>query len=77
MNSIPHLLLLTSDPGVLADVSKEGSVCWWHMACGRVLGVHNNMLLEYDPSTLAPLGLVVAKDELNGRQVAAEISEYL
>jgi hypothetical protein len=45
-------------------------VCWWHMACGRVLGVHNGMLLEYDAATLAPLGLVVGKDELAGRQVA-------
>jgi len=28
------------------------------------------MLLEYDPSTLAPLGLVVGKDELGSRQIA-------
>jgi hypothetical protein len=27
-------------------------------------------VLEYDPSTLAPLGLVVGKDELKGRQLA-------
>lgn len=50
--------------------SITGSVCWWHMACGRVLGKHNGMLLEYDPSTLAPLGLVVGKDELGDRQIA-------
>lgn len=50
--------------------SKENAVCWWHMACGRVLGVHNGMVLEYDASTLAPLGLVVGKDELAGRHVA-------
>lgn len=54
----------------LADAGKEGTVCWWHMACGRVLGVHNGMVLEYDPSTLAPLGLVIGKDELNGRKLA-------
>jgi len=48
----------------------KDSVCWWHMACGRVLGKHNGMLLEYDPSTLAPLGLVVGKDELADRQIA-------
>ena len=36
----------------------------------KVLGVHNGMVLEYDPSTLAPLGLVVGKDELMGRKVA-------
>ena len=40
------------------------------MSCGRVLGKHNGMLLEYDPSTLAPLGLVVGKDELGDRQIA-------
>ena len=28
------------------------------------------MVLEYDPSTLAPLGLVVGKDEMLGRQLA-------
>lgn len=44
-------------------------VCWWHMSDGRVLGKHNGMLLEYDPSTLAPLGLVCGKDEIEGRQV--------
>jgi len=56
--------------GAIGDVGKEGVVCWWHMACGRVLGVHNGMVLEYDSSTLAPLGLVVGKDELAGRQLA-------
>lgn len=40
------------------------------MACGRVLGVHKGMVIEYDASTLAPLGLVVGKDELKGRSVA-------
>lgn len=54
----------------IADAGKKDVVCWWHMACGRVLGVHNGMVLEYDPSTLAPLGLVVGKDELSGRQLA-------
>jgi len=52
------------------DVGKDGAVCWFHLSCGRVLGVHGGMVLEYDPSTLAPLGLVVAKDELAGRQLA-------
>ena len=48
----------------------EGVVCWWNMKCGRVLGVHEGMVVEYDASTLAPLGLVIAKDELAGRKVA-------
>ena len=45
-------------------------VCWWTLNCGRVLGMHMGMLVEYDSSTLAPLGLVVASDELKGRKVA-------
>jgi hypothetical protein len=34
-----------------------------------VLGVYDGRLIEYDPSTLAPLGLVVGQDELAGRRV--------
>jgi len=48
----------------------ENTVCWWHMADGAVLGVHDGMVIEYDPTTLAPLGMVVSKDELLGRKVA-------
>jgi hypothetical protein len=55
---------------ITVDVGTDGAVCWFHLSCGRVLGVHGGMVLEYDPSTLAPLGLVVAKDELAGRQLA-------
>jgi len=39
------------------------------MSCGRVLGVYDGRLIEYDASTLAPLGLVVGADELDGRRV--------
>jgi len=49
---------------------NEKTVCWWHMADGAVLGVHDGMVIEYDPTTLAPLGMVVSKDELLGRKVA-------
>jgi len=49
---------------------NENTVCWWHMADGTVLGVHDGMVIEYDPTTLAPLGMVVSKDELCGRKVA-------
>mmetsp|Transcript_20160 Transcript_20160/g.20260 ORF Transcript_20160/g.20260 Transcript_20160/m.20260 type:complete len:553 (+) Transcript_20160:93-1751(+) len=52
------------------NVGDKDGVCWWHMSDGRVLGKHNGMVLEYDPSTLAPMGLVVGKDELAGRQLA-------
>ena len=50
-------------------ISKD-SKGWWYLACGRVLGMLNGMLVEYDPSTLAPLGLVVGADELVGKRVA-------
>lgn len=43
---------------------------WWRMACGRVLGMLDGMLIEYDQSTLAPLGLVVGADELVGTCVS-------
>jgi hypothetical protein len=52
-----------------SNISKE-SVAWWYLACGRVLGMLNGMLIEYDPSTLAPLGLVVGADELVGKRIA-------
>ena len=55
---------------ILDDAGADGVVCWWNMKCGRVLGVHEGMVVEYDKSTLAPLGLVIAKDELAGRKVA-------
>ena len=50
-------------------ITKE-TVAWWYMACGRVLGMLNGMLIEYDRSTLAPLGLVVGADELVGKRIA-------
>jgi hypothetical protein len=43
---------------------------WWRLSSGRVLGVLNGMLLEYDSSTLAPLGLVVAAEDLVGKVIA-------
>ena len=46
------------------------SKAWWYMACGRVLGLLNGMMIEYDRSTLAPLGLVVGADELIGKRIA-------
>jgi hypothetical protein len=46
------------------------SKAWWYMSCGRVLGLLNGMMIEYDRSTLAPLGLVVGADELIGKRIA-------
>lgn len=59
-----ELCLLTPDP-----ITDE-TVAWWKLSCGRVLGVVNGMMLEFDKSTLAPLGLVVSGDMLLGKQVA-------
>lgn len=42
---------------------------WWRLSSGRVLGVLNGMLLEYDKSTLAPLGLVLSAKELIGKSI--------
>jgi hypothetical protein len=42
---------------------------WWRLSCGRVLGVLNGMLLQYDGSTLAPLGLVVSSADLLGKKI--------
>ena len=61
------------DTGVVdstAGCEVDGeTVAWWKLNCGRVLGIYDGRLLEYDPSTLAPLGLVVGFDELAGRRV--------
>ena len=54
---------ITTDPDV---------VCWWHMKDrgGQVIGAHNGMLIEYDATSLAPLGVVCTADEISGREVA-------
>jgi len=46
-----------------------GKVCWWHMADGKVLGLHQGQVVEYDAETLAPLGVVLTEEELNNREV--------
>ncbi|CAB9520635.1 Calcineurin-like phosphoesterase [Seminavis robusta] len=51
------------------EVNME-TAAWWKMACGRVMGLLNGMLVEYDRSTLAPLGLIVGADELIGKRIA-------
>ena len=59
-----------NDDGEIQVACNDDKTCWWHMADGRVLGMHDGMCLEYDPSTLAPLGLVLGKDELEGKRLA-------
>jgi hypothetical protein len=50
-------------------ITKE-TIAWWYMSNGRVLGMLNGNMIEYDKSTLAPLGLVVGADELLGKRIA-------
>mmetsp|Transcript_7703 Transcript_7703/g.16752 ORF Transcript_7703/g.16752 Transcript_7703/m.16752 type:complete len:576 (+) Transcript_7703:57-1784(+) len=50
------------------DIAMD-TVAWWYMSCGRALGMLNGNLIEYDSSTLAPLGLVVGADELVGKKI--------
>jgi hypothetical protein len=55
---------------VLQEPVTLDSIHWWNLACGRILGIHQGILLEYDASTMAPMGLVVGSDELLGKRVA-------
>eukprot|EP00980_Cylindrotheca_fusiformis_P003005 scaffold695_cov113-Cylindrotheca_fusiformis.AAC.2 len=64
-NYIPYDDELIMDKPITMETTA-----WWKMACGRVLGMLNGNLIEYDKSTLAPLGLVVGSDELLGKRIA-------
>ena len=64
-----NLIQYETDMFLENPVSKE-TKAWWYMSCGRVLGLLNGMMIEYDKSTLAPLGLVVGADELLGKRIA-------
>jgi hypothetical protein len=59
-----ELCSITEDEPVTVETKA-----WWRLSSGRVLGVLNGMLLEYDESTLAPLGLVLTKAELVGKSI--------
>ncbi|CAM9734915.1 unnamed protein product [Ectocarpus fasciculatus] len=48
---------------------SEDVRCWWHMRDGRVLGVHDGMVVEYDQELLAPIGVVRDREQLKGREV--------
>eukprot|EP00526_Cylindrotheca_closterium_P006514 CAMPEP_0113633518 /NCGR_PEP_ID=MMETSP0017_2-20120614/17444_1 /TAXON_ID=2856 /ORGANISM="Cylindrotheca closterium" /LENGTH=605 /DNA_ID=CAMNT_0000544161 /DNA_START=181 /DNA_END=1998 /DNA_ORIENTATION=+ /assembly_acc=CAM_ASM_000147 len=59
-----ELCSITDDDPVDMDTKA-----WWRLSNNRVLGVLNGMLLEYDQSTLAPLGLVLTAEELLGKSI--------
>lgn len=63
-------LIKYDDEMIMDKAITKDTVAWWYMDCGRVLGMLNGMLIEYDKSTLAPLGLVVGADELLGKRIA-------
>mmetsp|Transcript_33909 Transcript_33909/g.79838 ORF Transcript_33909/g.79838 Transcript_33909/m.79838 type:complete len:355 (-) Transcript_33909:109-1173(-) len=54
---------------VACTQTEPAAVCWWRMADGRTLGVHGGQVVEYDAETLSPLGIVVEKERLLGREV--------
>jgi len=64
------------DGALDGDFSSRDPVCWWHMKDGAVLGGHNGMIIEYDSNSLAPLGMVVSRDELVNKSVAVIDDEW-
>eukprot|EP00526_Cylindrotheca_closterium_P005915 CAMPEP_0113627750 /NCGR_PEP_ID=MMETSP0017_2-20120614/14375_1 /TAXON_ID=2856 /ORGANISM="Cylindrotheca closterium" /LENGTH=562 /DNA_ID=CAMNT_0000538023 /DNA_START=147 /DNA_END=1835 /DNA_ORIENTATION=- /assembly_acc=CAM_ASM_000147 len=54
---------------IMEEAVTMDTKAWWKMACGRVIGMLNGNMIEYDKSTLAPLGLIVGADELVGKRV--------
>eukprot|EP00527_Entomoneis_sp_CCMP2396_P005439 CAMPEP_0198140906 /NCGR_PEP_ID=MMETSP1443-20131203/3994_1 /TAXON_ID=186043 /ORGANISM="Entomoneis sp., Strain CCMP2396" /LENGTH=577 /DNA_ID=CAMNT_0043803483 /DNA_START=72 /DNA_END=1805 /DNA_ORIENTATION=- len=63
-------LIRYEDDMFFEQIVTQETKAWWYMACGRVLGMLNGSLIEYDKSTLAPLGLVVGADELIGKKIS-------
>lgn len=63
-------LVIYKDEFTMKDPITLETVAWWYMSNGRVLGMLNGNMIEYDKSTLAPLGLVVGADELIGKRIA-------
>lgn len=70
---------LQNPNGVILD-GKGGEaaekVCWFHLQ-DKVLGVHEGQIVEYDAETLSPLGIVLDKEHLAGREVVVADGEVL
>ena len=66
--SLLTMMISPPHPREAFDVEMD-TTAWWYMSCGRALGMLNGNLIEYDSSTLAPLGLVVGADELVGTKI--------
>jgi hypothetical protein len=54
--------------GSIGDVCQS-KVCWWHVANGKNLGLHQGQLVEHDSETLAPLGVVITEEQMSHRKV--------
>jgi hypothetical protein len=54
--------------GSIGDVCQS-KVCWWHMANGKVLELHQGRLVEHGSETFAPLRVVVTEEQMNHREV--------
>lgn len=68
---------LESPNGVIFGGSGDGEkVCWFHLD-DKVLGVHEGQIVEYDAETLSPLGIVLDKEHLAGREVVVADGEVL
>lgn len=66
---LESFLSANPDESLVTVESKEDTVCWWHMEGGKVLGVHDGTVIEYDADTLSPLGIVVDKDGFMGKEL--------
>jgi hypothetical protein len=65
--------------GIILDSSggEAGEkVCWFHLD-DKVLGVHEGQIVEYDSETLSPLGIVLDREQLAGREVVVADGEVL
>lgn len=63
--------------GVILEGNRGGEkVCWFHLD-GKVLGVHEGQIVEYDAETLSPLGIVLDREHLAGREVVVADGEVL
>lgn len=61
---------IESPNGMVADLASDAAkLCWWHMNDGFVLGLQQGQIVEYDPDTLCPLGVVITREVLGGRKV--------
>jgi hypothetical protein len=66
----PDENLVQYEDSFILDAITTDTKKWWYMSCGRVVGLLNGMLIEYDKSTLAPLGLICGADEIVGKRIA-------